>query len=289
MSQADHDIIQSGVERRLAAVESLIPSKAAWRSAGDHDVRPAHVRVVAGPALRDRSRGGRRLGLLLAVGAIAVLMLAYGLAGTGVPQSSISPVAIPSPSATASPGPTEAGWLRPAVEPRLSIAVRPKSAWTVVEDGVSSLDLVYFLEAVGSTGYSVGLAVFEPHGVYDPVIEGRRLPLPADLIGWIKDHPDVDAAEPVELTVAGLAATSIDVTVTYESGGPKGQTAQFIEVGVGSWNLEAPNKKRIVLVELPDRPLLIVFGSRPEFFDAGIGRFEDELRSIQFEERGLSP
>ena len=46
-------------------------------------------------------------------------------------------------------------------------------------------------------------------------------------------------------------------------------------------NLESPNKKRIVLVELPDRPLLIAFGSRPEFFDTSIGQFEDLLRAIR--------
>jgi hypothetical protein len=159
----------------------------------------------------------------------------------------------------------------------------------VVEDGVPNLDLVYFFDDLGSIGYNVGVSIFEPLGVYDPVAETERLPLPPDLIGWIRDHPDLDAAEPVELTVAGLPATAIDVTVTYEPGGPKGQTAQFIYDGVGSRNLEVPAKKRIVLVELPDRPLLIVFGSRPEFFDAGVKQFEDLLPRIQFEDRGPSP
>jgi hypothetical protein len=289
MSRADHDLIRASVERRIAGVEPFIPSRPTWRSAGDQDLRRAHVQVVAGPALRPGPPIDRRFGLLVAVGAVVVLMVVSALAGVGGPPSSSLFEPIPSPSATASPRPTEAGWLRPAVEPRLSIPVRPKTAWTIVEDGVSSLDLAYFLDEVGSTGYNVGLTVFEPHGVYDPVLEGRRLPLPADLMGWIKDHPDVDAAEPVELTVAGLAATSIDVTVTYESGGPKGETAQFIDDGIGSRNLEAPNRKRIVLVELPHRPLLMVFDSRPEFFDASISRFEDVLRSIQFEDRGPSP
>ena len=63
----------------------------------------------------------------------------------------------------------------------------------------------------------------------------------------------------------------------------------FEPPGPGSWNLESPSKKRIVLVQLPDHPLLIVFESRPEFFDAGIGAFEAELRRIRFEERGASP
>lgn len=285
MSQADHDQVRSGIERRLAAVETLIPATPAWRSLGDADLRPATVRIVAGPAVRQGSRGGRRLGLLVAVGAALVLMLAYGLLGGGS-----RPLLDPSPTPPASAEPTaEAGALRPQIEQRLALPVRPESDWTVVEDGADVLQLAHFLDDVGSTGYNVGLMVVEPHGVYDPVLESTELPLPDDLIGWIQDHPDLDSGEPFDLTVAGLPATAIDVTVTYPSDGPKGQTAQFIDIGPVSWNLESPNRKRIVLVELPDRPLLIAFDSRPEFFDASIGQFDDLLRTIRFEDRGPAP
>lgn len=159
----------------------------------------------------------------------------------------------------------------------------------MVDDREDLLQLVYFLEDVGSGGYNVGMMVVEPHGVYDPVLEGRKLPLPADLMGWIQDHPDLVSGEPFELTVAGLPATAIDVTVTYPPDGPKGQTAQFIDIGPGPWNLESPSRKRIVLVELPDRPLLLVFDSRPEFFDATVGQFDDLLRAIQFEGGDSAP
>jgi hypothetical protein len=285
MSHADHDTIRSGVERRLAAVEGLIPSTPAWRSLSDADVPPAIVRVVAGPAVRQGPRGSSRLGLLLVVGAALALMLAYGLLGGGS-----RPALEPSPTSTASAEPTGlAGALRPRIEPRLTIPVRLESAWTVVEDGPDLLRLVYFLDDVGSAGYNVGLMVVEPHGVYDPALEGRGLPLPDDFMSWIQDHPDLESDEPFELTVAGMPATAIDVTVTYPSDGPKGQTAQFIDIGPGPWNLESPSRKRIVLVELPDRPLLIVFDSRPEFFDTSIGQFEDLLRAIQFKERGPAP
>jgi hypothetical protein len=285
MSQADHDLIRSGIERRLAAVESLLPSTPAWRSVGDADLRPATVRVVAGPAVRQGARGGRRLGLLIAVGALLVLLLAYGLFGGGG-RTALDPS--PTPPASAEPT-AGSGALRPRIEPRLTIPVRPDSAWTVVDDEPDHLGLAYFLEDVGSTGYNVGLMVVEPHGVYDPALEGRELPLPDDLIGWIQDHPDLESGQPFELTVAGLPATAIDVTVTYPSDGPKGQTAQFIDVGPASWNLESPNRKRIVLVELPDRPLLIIFDSRPEFFDASIGQFEELLRAVHIEDRGPAP
>jgi hypothetical protein len=290
MSQPDNDLILSGVERRLAAVEALIPSRSAWRSAEDHAMRPGLVRVVAGPARRQGPRAGRGLGLLFAVGAVIVVMLAYGLSGGGGRPSPVPSESVPSPTAGATSEPTvEAGALRPLVEPRLTIPVRPETAWTVVEDGPALVSLVYLLDDVGSLGYNVSLSVMEPQAVYDPVVETKRLPLPADLIGWIRDHPDLEAGEPAQLTVAGLPATAIDVTVTYPPDGPKGQTAQFIDIGAGSWNLELGIRKRIVLVELPDRPLLIVFESRPEFFDGAIGHFEDELALIRFEERGQSP
>jgi hypothetical protein len=290
MNEPNHDLILSGVERRLVAVEALIRPRPPWRSAEDRDIRPALVRVVAGPALREGSHASRRLGLLFAVGAVIVVMLAYGLAGGGGRPSPVPSESIPSPTSTATLEPTaDTGALRPVVEPRLTIPVRPMSTWTVVEDGVPYLNLVYFLEDVGAGGYNVGLTVFEPRGVYDPIDETKRLPLPEDLIGWIRVHPDLDADDPVELTVAGLPAMAIDVTVTYRAGGPKGQTVQFIDDGVGSWNLEYPSKKRIVLVDLPDRPLLIVFASRPEFFDANIGQFEDLLGRIQFDAGGPSP
>jgi hypothetical protein len=228
--------IQAGVERHLASVEALIPPRPAWRATGDQDIRPASVHVVAGGAIRGERRGDRRLALLVAVGAVIVVTLAYGLAGGGGRPGPLPSEPIPSPTATATPESTvEAGVLRPVVEPRLTIPVRPKTAWTVVEDGVPYLDLAYFLDTFGG-GYSVGLAVFEPRGVYDPVVETKRLPLPADLIGWIRNHPDLDAEKPAQLTVAGLPATAIDVTVTYRAGGPKGQTAQFIDDGVGSFS-----------------------------------------------------
>lgn len=289
MNRPDLAPIQAGVERHLASVEALIPPRPAWRATGDQDIRPAPIRVVAGGALRQEGRGDRRLGLLFAVVAVTVVTLAYGLAGGGGPP--IQPPSDPpsTPTTRAPTAPIQAGRLRPAVEPRMTIPVRPATAWIVVDDGTRYLNLVHFLDAVGSSGYSVGASVFEPMGVYDPVVEARRLALPADLVGWIQVHPDLESGERAQLTVGGLPATAIDATVTYQAGGPKGQTAQFIDDGVGSWNLEFPSRKRFVLVELPDRPVLIVFDSRPEFFDAGIGQFEDLLSSIRFEGRGASP
>ena len=289
MTRPMDDEVEAGVARRLAATESLIPSKPAWRLALDRDTTLAPVRVIPGSTLRGRT-GQRPVGALLALGLIVLLFVAYGLLGGGTGPGPTAQPPAPSPTASATPSPTgTAGLLRPAVESRLTIPVRPSTAWTLVDDAPDYAGLAYFLDDVGSNGFSVGMLIVQPHGVYDPKDESGPLPLPADLIDWISHHPDLEAGEPTELTVAGLPTTAIDVTVTYPPTGPKGQTAQFIDIGPGSWNLESPSKKRIVLVQLPDHPLLIVFESRPEFFDAGIGAFEAELRRIRFEERGASP
>lgn len=288
MTRPGDEEVELGLARRLAAVESLISARPAWRLTLADDTTSRTVRVVSGSTFRGRTGGRRPLGALLAVSMAILLLVAYGLLGSGrgpAPQSQPpSPTSSTPASATAA-----AGILRPAVEPRLLVPVRPATAWTVVEDLSDRLGLAYFLEDVGSGGYNVGLLIVQPHGVYDPANEAGPLPLPTDLIGWIRQHPDLEAQEPTPLTVAGLPATAIDVTVTYPSTGPKGQTAQFIDIGPGPWNLESPSKKRIVLVQLPDHPLLIVYDSRPEFFDAAIGAFEAELARIQFEERGGSP
>jgi hypothetical protein len=189
-----------------------------------------------------------------------------------------------SPTSTVPPtaSPTPEGVLRPAVEPRLVIPLRA-AGWTLVGEDELGLDLVHLLEDVGDGGFNVAASVYEPHGVYDPVDETRRLPLPDDLMAWLETHPDLDADPPVDRTVAGHPARSIDALVTYEPG-PRGQTAQFIDFGGGSRNLEAPSRLRIVEVELPDRPLLIVYTARPELFDEGIDAFERLLSRLEYGE-----
>ena len=290
MTRPIEDEVEAGVAGRLATMESLIPPKPAWRLTLDRDATMTTVRVIPGSTFRGRSGARRPVGALLAVGLIILLFMAYGLLGSGIGPAPTSQSPAPTPTLEATPSPTRPdGLLRPAVDSRLVIPIRPNTPWTLVEDSPDHAGLAYFLEDVGFNGFSVGMLIAQPQGVYDPKDESGPLPLPADLIDWIRHHPDLDADEPTELTVAGLPAMAIDVTVTYPSTGPKGQTAQFIDIGPGSWNLESPSRKRIVLVQLPDHPLLIVFDSRPEFFDAGIGAFETELRRIQFEERGASP
>lgn len=285
--QSDREV-EAGIARRLGEVESLIPTSPPWRLTLADDTASTSVRVMSGSTFRGRS-GQRPSGALLVAALALLALVAFGMLGGGFGPSPTTQPPSPTPTSSSPSASAGAGALRPAVEPRLLVPVRPSSPWTVVEDQTDLLGLAYFLEDVGSGGYNVGLLIVQPHGIYDPVNEQGPLPLPADLIDWIQRHPDLEAQQPEDLSVAGLPATAIDVRVTYPSTGPKGQTAQFIDIGPGPWNLESPSKKRIVLVRLPDHPILIVFDSRPEFFDAGIGQFEAELRRIQFEERGPSP
>ena len=131
--------------------------------------------------MRQAPLAGRRLGLLFVVGAVLVLALAYGLvAGGGQPNLRASePVATPTATTSAE---RNGGGRRPAPADRAAID-RPGATGDRLDRrrGRRSdyLELAYFLDEVGSTGYNVGLSIVEPHGVYDPVLdEAEELPLP---------------------------------------------------------------------------------------------------------------
>ncbi len=223
--------------------------------------------------------------LIVAIVALRfIIPLPPGLGSVAGPTASPSEA----PTSTVSPAASSSGVLRPAVEPHLLVPVEP-DRWTVITDQADMLSMIHLLQAVGAGGFNVGTSIYRPHGVYDPNDETKLLPLPSDLIGWIQAHPDLDASEPIATEVAGQQATAIDVTVTYESGGPKGQTEQFINIGPGSWNLEMPSKKRIVLLDLPSGPLLIVYDARPELFDQGVAEFDRLLNRIALEQPASSP
>jgi len=69
MTRPMDDEVEAGVARRLAATESLIPSKPAWRLTLDRDTTLAPVRVIPGSTFRGRT-GQRPVGALLALGII---------------------------------------------------------------------------------------------------------------------------------------------------------------------------------------------------------------------------
>ena len=98
MSQADYDLIRSGVERRLAAVETLIPSQAcvALGRRPRDTTRPRPSRRRDQPYAKGPTAVGRRWALILVgVGALLVLTIGYGLLGGG--QSQQEPTSPPKP------------------------------------------------------------------------------------------------------------------------------------------------------------------------------------------------
>jgi hypothetical protein len=89
VTRHDDDRIRVAIEARLAFVEGIIPPPPAWRGVDEGNRESTRVAVVAGPAFRGGAQDGPALGLLLAVVAVLVAVLAYGLvAGLGVPRPS---------------------------------------------------------------------------------------------------------------------------------------------------------------------------------------------------------
>ena len=256
------DRIRQGFERRLSAVESLLPPTPRWRTR-DEPVTAGRIRVVGGSAV-PRPHARR----LLAAGVAALAGLVVGtiwLAGLA-----------PSPGPAAEPSFSQV--IRPAIEPRLEVRLRDDT-WTLLEDLPDRLELVPSSRDAAVVDQRVG--VYAPQGVYDPAPETRRLPLPAALIEWMVAHPDLGADPPQALTVGGEPVRSIDATVTYVAG-PRGETAQFIDIGPGPLNLEPGHRLRLVLLELAGRPLLIIYDARTaETFDRGLPAFEQLLADME--------
>jgi hypothetical protein len=54
--------------------------------------------------------------------------------------------------------------------------------------------------------------------VYDPErrgLTGSLVPAPADLVGWLSSHPDLEAGVPEQVTVAGVPGEAVSIVVRF--------------------------------------------------------------------------
>ena len=122
-------------------------------------------------------------------------------------------------------------------------------------------------------------------------------PMPADLAAWFAEHPRHEAEAPVEITVAGRPATSVDMTVVSvpKNGWPAcgGQCVTWIPASVDNEN--GPLKTddlvfagglgevdRQIVVEVGGQQLLIDIGAADrKSFDAFVPLAEEVLGTVQ--------
>jgi len=115
-------------------------------------------------------------------------------------------------------------------------------------------------------------------GVFDPTSRTARPadlePVPTDLIGWLADHPRLDATDPVPVLIGGVSGFRVDARVAEalpsmppECGGLRcvvlGRVAgegELVDVEVGQI-------ARLVVLDVPGGQILILYR-------APVGRFE---------------
>jgi hypothetical protein len=126
--------------------------------------------------------------------------------------------------------------------------------------------------------------------------EGSLVPAPEDLIAWFAEHPYHDADEPIDTTLAGRPARSVELTVVRRPrpGWPPcgGQCVVWMPIGVDNENGPVTEddlmfagaideRDRMIVVEVGGEQLLIDIGAFDrESFDAFVPLAEEVLATL---------
>ena len=112
--------------------------------------------------------------------------------------------------------------------------------------------------------------------VYDPAVAGRERSLsepPADLLAWLRAHPDIEAGSPRETRLAGLEARVLDFTVRFDR--PVHAAPQCRYTGSRCTALgpdlfhRSGERQRVFVVETASGPLVVEVNG---FHEAGFAR-----------------
>jgi hypothetical protein len=117
-------------------------------------------------------------------------------------------------------------------------------------------------DAAGGVAPSRGYVMIgRPREVYDPG-SGRLVPPPADVVGWLRAHPDIDAGRPRAAQLAGLDAQVLDLTFRFSKPVHEApacvplQGTRCTELSPGEWHLDGA-VQRLYVVESDPGPLLV--------------------------------
>ena len=129
--------------------------------------------------------------------------------------------------------------------------------------------------------------VYKPSELID--ISGETTPPPADLVGWLEQHPYLQTDKPEPVTVGGIKGEQIDVVVgelpkNYPEGLCSFDCVQLTLGSVGDeWAVEEGNKDRVtVLEDVKGETVIIEFGSPAAKFDEYWPEAEKVVQSVKW-------
>lgn len=160
-----------------------------------------------------------------------VVMIGAGCGGGGVSGTTSSPserpvTGSPAPSPTASPTAAATPFVPPGdtllrdtfLKPGttyVSAGFLPRFTFSVPADAASnywfasSTALTHTLTIGNPASEGAGVTMYQPTGGYD--YSGQPAAVPADMVGWLTQDPQLQASAPKPVTVGGIAGTEVDV------------------------------------------------------------------------------
>jgi hypothetical protein len=284
MTTSDHDPILDAFERRLAAVEPLVPASPP-ALAGLAERKP--IKVVGGTAIRGGQQAGpsRRVRSILApVGIAAVLIAAIvgiGLTNqpTGVPGGVASPSASSSPALAICPVPSATSVPRPSVGPcrYLTTAFQPALAlelgdgWTIVSDSPTELSLrapiagssthetgTLTIAALDNVAVDTCLAAGDA-GKTRPWAPSTPANGPQELMDWIENSSGLPHSPPVPVTIDGRAGLETDISPGVGSLASCGGIGFLAKLGPDDQTLQLRENEalRIAAIVVGDRTVIV--------------------------------
>lgn len=101
----------------------------------------------------------------------------------------------------------------------------------------------------------------------------------ADVIDWIRNHTELDVAEPSQGSVGGVEATILDVKANPEM---KGFMPGLFQTEAGSYVLESTGAARIYVLEIGGEPVAISIEAPAKRIDAFVPLAEEILSTVEF-------
>jgi hypothetical protein len=178
--------------------------------------------------------------------------------------------------------PLYGGTLEPGVRYG-SVALVPSVSFSVGDKGwlakaTEGSDLVLLEREAGRDAAGApnparaGMSFSRLREVYDPAT-GKAVPAPADILGWLRAHPDIDAGRPRPVRLAGLDGQVLDLTFRFTKPALEElmcrdlQTARCTLLAPGEWHLNGA-MERVYVLDSDPGPLVVAV----EGFDAAAFR-----------------
>ncbi len=144
-------------------------------------------------------------------------------------------------------------------------------------------------------GGSSNLIFANPEKVFDPTNRSEQKEVPApksadEWISWFQNHPNLEASEPVPVSVGGVPGVRIDITATsipenyaeYCGGQP---CVPLFPTGATHMVSFAPHvgfKNRIVVVDVKGKPVVVDVSAPADKFDEFLLKAEKVLDTVKW-------